>query len=98
MITAAGVDDALSVLKVQFVDVLLTDLVMPGQDGYQLLTKLRQDATNLPVAAIAVTALASARERQRVLDMGFDHHVAKPVDFNTLVRLIGESSRMERRH
>lgn len=96
---AASVDEALCVLERQRVDVLLTDLVMPGQDGYDLLKKLRRhDCKSRAVPAIAVTALVSARERQRVLAAGFDYHVAKPVDFDGLVRLIVESSRAEEAH
>ncbi len=93
VIAAAGVEDALSAIAAQPVDVLVTDIVMPGQGGYDLLATLNRDRPSCkPRTTIAVTALASARERRRVLAAGFDHHVAKPVDFNRLVRLIVESA------
>ena len=93
VLAAADVDGAISALASQRVDVLVTDLVMPGQDGYDLLAKIGLSAR--PRTAIAVTALASPRERLRVLAAGFDHHVAKPVNFNSLIRLIVESSKWE---
>lgn len=94
VVAAADVDGALAALRRQTFDVLLTDLVMPGQDGFDLLARIRRDhAKRRPAVAIALTALTSAGERQRVLAAGFDHHIAKPVDFNTLVRLVGASTR-----
>ena len=98
VLTAAGVEDALAVLKARSVDVLVTDLVMPGQDGYELLKRVRHETKKRVSAAIAVTALASARDRQRVLAAGFDHYVAKPIDFAALLRLVGSSSKVEQRH
>jgi signal transduction histidine kinase/CheY-like chemotaxis protein len=86
---AEGVESALSSMAERPFDVLVTDLVMPGQDGYDLLASLDQNTSLYrPRATIAVTALASARERQRILAAGFDHHLAKPVDFDDLVGLI----------
>lgn len=96
VVAAADVEGALSVLASRRIDVLVTDLVMPGQDGYDLLARIGQETSaDRPRTAIAVTALASARERLRVLAAGFDHHVAKPVDFNALVGLIAESAERE---
>lgn len=94
VVTAGNVADARSMLARQAIAILLTDLVMPEEDGFDLLEQLREsDSISRPVATIAVTALASAHDRQRVLDAGFDHHVAKPIDFDALVRLIDDASR-----
>ncbi|MEO5821419.1 MAG: ATP-binding protein [Vicinamibacteraceae bacterium] len=95
VITAADVTGARAALARHTIDVLLTDVGMPGQDGFDLLAHIGGDASTRPAATIAVTALASAPERQRVLAAGFDHHIAKPVDFDALVRLIIASSRPE---
>lgn len=89
-----SVDDALDVLERERIDVLLTDLVMPGQDGYDLLASLdRVHVHQSLMATIAVTALASAAERHRALAAGFDHHMAKPIDFNGLVHVIATAAK-----
>ena len=96
VLAAADVAGALSALASYCIDVLVTDLVMPGQDGYDLLARIGLPASPArPRTTIAVTALASARERLRALAAGFDHHVAKPVNFNALIQLIVESSKCE---
>jgi two-component system CheB/CheR fusion protein len=97
--SADGVGEALAALADQSFDVLVTDLVMPEQDGYDLVASFSEDqATRRPRTIIAVTALASSRERVRALAAGFDHHLAKPVDFGLLIRLIVESSRSVEAH
>lgn len=94
VVAAADVEGAVSALASHRIDVLVTDLVMPGQDGYDLLSRIEQDpSAEGSLTTVAVTALASPRERLRVLAAGFDHHVAKPVNFNALVELIVESAR-----
>jgi CheY-like chemotaxis protein len=63
-------------------DLVLSDISMPGQDGYTVLAEVRAIETTLgrrvPVAA--VTAYAQAEDRQRALSAGFDQYLAKPVD------------------
>jgi len=70
--------------------VLLTDIGMPGMDGYGLVSTLREDlgvdATALP--AVAVTALARADDRRRALASGFQEHVAKPYSVAQLVGVV----------
>jgi signal transduction histidine kinase/ActR/RegA family two-component response regulator len=99
VVSADGVDGALSAIAGQTFDVLVTDLVMPERDGYDLVARLGQEAhAERPRTIIAVTALASSRERVRALAAGFDYHLAKPVDFSLLIRLIVESSRAVEAH
>jgi PAS domain S-box-containing protein len=72
------------------IDVLLTDIGMPGMDGYGLVRTLREDigveAEALP--AVAVTALARADDRKRALASGFQEHVAKPYSVAQLVSAV----------
>ena len=67
-------------------DVLVTDLGLPGEDGYLLLARLREMFPDLP--ALALTAFAGAADRERVLAAGFQQHVVKPVDPEQLVHVI----------
>jgi signal transduction histidine kinase/ActR/RegA family two-component response regulator len=72
-------------------DALVSDLAMPGQDGYSLLEQLKQAlGPRAPRVAIAVTAFAGEREREKSAAAGFHHHVAKPFDSVALVRLVEE--------
>lgn len=68
-------------------DVLVTDLAMPGQDGYALIHRVSTLArrTKLRLRAIAFTALASEDERAKALQAGFQIHLSKPVHPAALV-------------
>ncbi len=63
---------------------------MPHQDGYTLVARLRDldRGARPPLLAIAVTGHASALDRERALIAGFDAHVGKPVDPDSLVRSV----------
>jgi CheY-like chemotaxis protein len=83
--------DALQALGDDVPDVLLSDLSMPGEDGYSLIRKVRALAPERGgrVPAAAVTARASAEDRRRVLAEGFQLHVPKPVGGEELVTVVG---------
>jgi len=85
--TATSVSEALAALEDSTIDVLLSDLGMPGADGFALVAQVREreraDARQ-PLVAIALTAYASPHDRSQALAAGFDLHVAKPVDPDTL--------------
>ncbi len=71
-------------------DVLLTDINMPGEDGYSLINKLRsstpENGANIP--AIALTALARPEDSEQALSAGFQLHLSKPVDIDELASAI----------
>src|SRR5690606_10464982 len=69
--------------------VILSDIAMPGDEGYSFVQKLRQTsrARESPVAAL--TAIATDEDRQRSLEAGFDLHLAKPIDAERLAIAIG---------
>ena len=71
-------------------DVLITDLVMPDEDGYVLLELLRSRMTPIggTLPAIALSGAASPEDRQRVADAGFALHVTKPLDPAELIRAV----------
>jgi PAS domain S-box-containing protein len=66
--------------------VLVADLGLPDEDGYVLLTRMREKFPDLP--ALALTAYARPSDRDRALTAGFQLHVAKPVDPKQLLELI----------
>jgi PAS domain S-box-containing protein len=86
---AASAQAALKALAQMSFDVLVTDIGMPDMNGYQLMQFIRTQGTafqNIP--AIAVTAYASESDQTRVLESGFQCHVAKPVHSGALVKAV----------
>ena len=80
--TAASTEEALEILTHTPPDVLLSDIGMPDQDGYELIRRVRslpQDEGGQTPAA-AVTAFARSDDRAKALLSGFQMHLAKPVD------------------
>ena len=90
----ASAADALVMLQQRRVDVLVSDLGMPGEDGYALIRKVRelhpQQGGTIP--AIAVTAAARAEDRVRALSAGFQFHIVKPIDPAELTAAIAQVS------
>ena len=88
--SAASATDALEMLTGSDFDVVLADIAMPGQDGYQLIQTIREssDARLARTPAAAVTACASDDERDRALAAGFQAHLAKPIRPAQLARTV----------
>jgi CheY-like chemotaxis protein/nitrogen-specific signal transduction histidine kinase len=85
--TAGSVPAALRSLDGEPVDIVVTDLAMPGEDGYALLARLRGEGNTAPV--IALTASATPEDRDRVMAAGFVLHLTKPVDPSELLVAVG---------
>ena len=93
--TAASASQAFEVLQREHIDVLLADIAMPGEDGYALIRRLRAlkaDAAGIPAAAL--TALARDEDRQLALDAGFQLHLAKPIDTDSLVAAVASLGKL----
>lgn len=91
--TAGSADDAMDALRSEPVDVLLADIGMPGQDGYDLIRSVRRLASTSHVPAVAVTAFTSEADRRRALDAGYQVHLSKPIDPSALVATVAELGR-----
>jgi signal transduction histidine kinase/ActR/RegA family two-component response regulator len=87
---AASVRSALGLLDGGPIDVLLSDIGMPGESGYSLIheVRARENGTARRLPALAMTGFASPEDRDEARAAGFDDHVPKPVDPDTLVRRI----------
>lgn len=87
---AASAEEALRQVASARPDVMVSDIGMPGMDGIQLIQRLRAQALEADerIPAIALTAFARAEDRQRVLEAGFDDHLAKPLEPHALITRI----------
>jgi len=87
---AMSARQALRIITEVAPDIILTDIAMPGEDGYWLLSEIRHHAdgavSGLPV--VAATAYGRDHSRTRVLAAGFLDHLPKPVDPDVLCRAI----------
>ena len=95
VITAGSGAEALRVLATTAAAVLVTDIGMPGMDGFELVGELRRSPNlalrNLPAAAL--TAYARSEDRTRSLKQGFQMHLAKPIDPVELVAAVAALAR-----
>jgi CheY-like chemotaxis protein len=73
-------------------NILISDIAMPGVDGYSLIRKVRTLSSEQggQIPAIALTAYASEEERTRILDAGFQMHIPKPVEPSELVAVVAK--------
>jgi CheY-like chemotaxis protein len=86
---AASAEDALMILQTWMPDVVLSDIEMPGEDGYGLIDRVRRLTTaGERLVTIALTAHARPEDRARALEAGFQWHLAKPVDPGELLSVI----------
>ena len=94
----AGVAEALEAFGRERPDVVLSDIEMPGEDGYTLIRKLRALPRNRggQTPAAGLTGLSTVEDGARVLRAGFQYHLAKPVDARTLVSVVANLA--ARRH
>jgi CheY-like chemotaxis protein len=83
-----SVDDALPALDHARFDVIISDIGMPGRDGYSLIRAVRGRRESAALPAVALTAFARAEDRSRALRAGFDLHMGKPFDSLTLIQAV----------
>jgi CheY-like chemotaxis protein len=93
--TAASAGTALDLTATLDLDLLVSDIGMPGKDGLQMISELRSQRANRNsgVPAIALTAFAAPEDRSRALLAGFDAFVPKPVELPVVLAM---ASRMAR--
>ena len=90
--TATSTSEALEVLQEWKPDVLVSDIGMPGEDGYALIKKVRalEPEHGGTIPALALTGYAGSEERVRLLSAGYQSHVTKPVQLNELAIAIAD--------
>jgi PAS domain S-box-containing protein len=83
---------ALDALRSQSPHVVVSDIGMPGEDGYSLMMRIRSGEIEQcrDVPAIAITAFVQPEDRHRVLAAGFQDHMTKPIDPMAMLRTVRE--------
>ena len=93
--TAGSAREALEQFENRLPDVLVSDIGMPGEDGYDLIRKIRsrtqEEGGHVP--ALALTAFARSDDRRRAISAGFHMHLAKPVEPVELVTMVASLAR-----
>jgi PAS domain S-box-containing protein len=83
--------EALAALEKSDYDLVISDIGMPEQDGYQFIRQVRTGETGVKarkIPAVALTGHARAQDRMRALIAGYDTHVAKPIETNELLTVV----------
>lgn len=95
--TATSANEALEAIARVQPDILISDIGMPGEDGYSLIKKVRalppQSGGRIP--AIALTAYARAEDRIKALASGFQMHAPKPVEPAELAAIVASLARRD---
>ncbi|WP_375767361.1 PAS domain-containing protein [Archangium gephyra] len=90
VVTAASASEALRAVREGRPELLVSDIGMPGEDGYRLIAQVRalpaEEGGGVP--AVALTAYARVEDRARALTAGFNMHVAKPVEPTELLSIL----------
>jgi two-component system, OmpR family, response regulator len=78
---------ALELLDKEFIDLIISDIMMPNMDGYELTSRLREAGYNTPI--LMVTAKESFKDKQRGFLVGTDDYMVKPIDIDEMVLRVG---------
>jgi CheY-like chemotaxis protein len=87
--SAPTLTEALAAIPPARCDVLISDIGLPDGNGWELMTRLGDDR---PPYAIAMSGFGMSSDRQRSLNVGYRHHLLKPVEPNQLEHLLDEAA------
>jgi CheY-like chemotaxis protein len=90
VLIAASAAEAFDLLRTDRLDMVLADIAMPDEDGYQLIRRIRalQPPERASIPAAALTSFAREEDRQQALQAGFQLHLTKPIDSWALVQAV----------
>jgi class 3 adenylate cyclase len=96
VVTAPGGEAALEQVRAGTPDLVVSDIVMPGMDGYELCRRLRAQAATALLPVILVTSVEADDERVKGLEAGADDFLSKPVNWDELFARVRSLLRIKR--
>ena len=90
IIVATSAQEALALLEQHAIDIVISDISMPGMDGFQFLEAMRSKPECADIPAIALSGLVRERDIARALQAGFSAHLGKPVSIPKLIGTLKE--------
>lgn len=97
VLTASNGIEALNVLKDHYIDIIVTDVMMPVMDGYELLKRIKGDINYSHIPVILLTAKTQMEDKLAGLDAGADAYIEKPFSVEYLLATIGSLLRNRER-
>ncbi|HEY9059739.1 MAG TPA: response regulator [Pseudobacteroides sp.] len=88
VLEAGNGKDALEKLKDNKIDLVLMDIMMPEMDGYETIIAIRKTDLIKEIPIIAITAKSLKSDKDKCIEAGANDYISKPVDYDTLVRLV----------
>lgn len=86
-IPAESGEQAMTLLDSEYVDLIISDIMMPGIDGYELIKQLRDSGFSMPI--LIITAKERFEDKQKGFQAGTDDYMVKPIDVNEMVLRVG---------
>jgi len=87
VVALAGGEKLVEIVRAERPDLVLLDIQLPGEDGFQLLGRLKR-MHDFAAPVVALTAHAMSGDREKTLAVGFDGYLTKPIDVTTFGRLV----------
>ncbi|OPJ65927.1 response regulator transcription factor [Clostridium chromiireducens] len=79
--------EALDILDREYIDLIISDIMMPNMDGFELTKTIRETQFNIPI--LIITARESFQDKQRGFMLGTDDYMVKPIDVNEMILRVG---------
>lgn len=79
--------EALEIIDKEYIDIIISDIMMPNMDGYELTKTLRDARINIPI--LMITAKESFQDKRQGFLAGTDDYMVKPIDVNEMVLRVG---------
>ena len=84
---AYNANDAYDTIDVNYIDLIITDIMMPGIDGYQFTSSLRKENIDIPV--LMITAKDEFKDKAKGFNVGADDYLVKPINMDELLLRVG---------
>ncbi|MFP4462059.1 MAG: response regulator, partial [Thermotogota bacterium] len=86
---------AVEIFKEKQIDLIFMDIQMPIMDGYEAMQEIHKIKRGMEIPIIAITGYASAEDKKRIMNMGFDDYLAKPFEKEDIIHCIQKTEKGE---